>query len=89
MKTPPSGQTLPQPFLLCLLCGASDLCARGLCRKCYNDTYHDDSHFDGLKERILRRDGYRCRVCSTKTNVVHHRRPGVGTAVLLGLVGVD
>ena len=77
MKRPLPGQPLPQPFLLCLLCGADELCARGLCRRCYNSTYHNDNYFDGSKERILNRDAYRCRVCSTKTNVVHHRKPGI------------
>lgn len=38
-------------------------------------------HFGGLRELVLKRDGYRCRVCVTsgrdkRSIIVHHRKPG-------------
>jgi hypothetical protein len=65
---------LPQRFLFCLACGGEEICARGLCRSCYDAAYHDDSYFAGAKTNVLARDGGSCRVCNTPTNVVHHRR---------------
>ncbi len=66
-----------QRFLLCLVCGSDELCARGLCRSCYDVAHHDDAYFSGCKERVLARDGRSCRVCGVPTAVVHHREPGV------------
>lgn len=66
-----------QRFLLCLVCGSDELCARGLCRSCYDAAHHDDSYFSGCKERVLARDSRLCRVCGVATDVVHHRKPGV------------
>ena len=66
-----------QRYLCCLVCFSDELCARGLCRKCYDAAYRDESYFSGCKERVLARDGRRCRVCSLTTAVVHHRKPGV------------
>ena len=57
-------------------CGSAGLCARGLCRACYNGYYRSQLYFSGFREEVLARDGWRCRVCSLPTNVVHHRRPG-------------
>jgi len=34
-------------------------------------------YFSGCRERVLARDGWRCRVCDVATDVVHHRRSGV------------
>ena len=67
---------LPQRFLFSLACGGEEICARGLCRSCYDAAYHDDSYFAGAKANVLARDGHGCRVCGEATNVVHHRRPG-------------
>jgi hypothetical protein len=72
----PWPRRLPQRFLFCLACGGEEICARGLCRSCYDAAYHDDSYFAGAKTNVLARDGGSCRVCSAPTNVVHHRRPG-------------
>jgi 5-methylcytosine-specific restriction endonuclease McrA len=41
----------------------------------------DDEYFGGLREAVLERDGYRCRVCDAsgrdrRSIIVHHRRPG-------------
>ena len=66
-----------QRFLLCLVCGSDELCARGLCRRCYDAAHHDEAYFSGCKERVLARDGRRCRVDGAPTDVVHHRQPGV------------
>ena len=66
-----------QRFLCCLVCSSDELCARGLCRSCYAVAYRDETYFSGCKDRVLARDGRRCRVCGEVTRVVHHRRPGV------------
>jgi hypothetical protein len=66
-----------QRFLCRLVCSSDELCARGLCRSCYDAAYRDESYFSGCKERVLARDGRRCRVCGEATRVVPHRQPGV------------
>ena len=66
-----------QRVVLCLVCFSEDLCARGLCRSCYDAAYRDESSFSGCKDRVLARDGGRCRVCGAVSRVVHHRQPGV------------
>jgi 5-methylcytosine-specific restriction endonuclease McrA len=69
-------QRLPQRFLFCLGCASPEVCARGLCRSCYDAAYHDGNYFAGVKANVLARDGHCCRGCGAATNVVHHRRPG-------------
>ncbi len=60
----------------CLACGASSLCAHGLCRSCYDRSRHSRLRFGGYREQVLQRDGC-CRVCRAEQPlVVHHRRPG-------------
>jgi len=35
----------------------------------------DDREYGELRERVLRRDGWRCQFCGSMTNLeVHHRR---------------
>jgi 5-methylcytosine-specific restriction endonuclease McrA len=53
----------------------------GLCATCYTLKRQDDEYFGGLREAVLERDGYRCRVCDAsgsdrRSIIVHHRRPG-------------
>ncbi len=67
----------PQRVLFCRACGRDEICARGLCRRCYDAAYHDTCHFAGVRERVLARDGECCQGCRTPNRVVHHRRPGV------------
>ena len=48
----------------------------------------DEEYFGGLREKVLERDGYKCRVCSKpgvygKKLTVHHRKPGVSIMRLL------
>jgi hypothetical protein len=48
----------------------------------------DEEYFGGLREKVLERDEYRCRVCGKpglygKKLVVHHRRPGISILKLL------
>lgn len=62
-------------------CGRAKLVAAGLCGTCYTLKRQDTEHFGGLREVVLERDGYRCRVCDAsgrgkRTITVHHRRPG-------------
>lgn len=63
-------------------CGRAKVIARGLCAVCYTLRHHDERYFGGLREQVLKRDGYRCRVCGRPGRgkwsiVVHHRVPGV------------
>ena len=47
---------------------------------CYTLKRQDDEYFGGLREAVLERDGYRCRVCDAsgrdkRSIIVHHRVP--------------
>jgi 5-methylcytosine-specific restriction endonuclease McrA len=57
----------------------------GLCRACYRAEAHSRQRFAGLRDEILRRDGYACRGCgaSHPRLHVHHRKPGVHERALL------
>ncbi len=53
----------------------------GLCSTCYTLKRQDEENFGGLREGVLERDGYRCRVCDAsgrdkRSIIVHHRVPG-------------
>jgi hypothetical protein len=46
----------------------------GCCRLCYQRHYHSVRWFGGLRELIIKRDRFRCRVCGVgRRLVVHHR----------------
>ena len=52
-----------------------------MCSTCYTLKRQDAEHFGGLREVVLERDGYRCRVCDASGRgkreiIVHHRVPG-------------
>ena len=62
-------------------CGREKVLAHGLCGTCYTLKRQDREHFGGLREAVLERDGYRCRVCDASGRdkwsiTVHHRVPG-------------
>ena len=62
-------------------CGNEKILAHGLCATCYTLKRQDDEYFGGLREKVLERDGYRCRVCDAsgrnkRSIIVHHRVPG-------------
>ena len=62
-------------------CGKSKVLALGLCATCYTLKRQDEEYFGGLREMVLERDGYRCRVCDAsgrdkRSIIVHHRVPG-------------
>ena len=62
-------------------CGREKILAIGLCAICYSLRRQDAEYFGGLREAVLERDGYRCRVCDApgggkREMVVHHRVPG-------------
>ncbi len=61
----------------CCPCGRTEILALGLCGTCYTLRRQDEEHFGGLRVEVLRRDGYRCRVCDGLKPGVHHRVPGV------------
>jgi hypothetical protein len=59
-------------------CGDTRLLASGLCSRCYSRQAHSRLRFAGYRDRVLARDGRRCRGCGSKQKLaVHHRRPGV------------
>jgi len=62
-------------------CGNAKVLALGLCSTCYTLKRQDEEYFGGLRETVLERDGYRCRVCDAsgrnkRSIIVHHRVPG-------------
>ena len=62
-------------------CGNPKILAHGLCSTCYTLKRQDEEYFGGLREAVLERDGYRCRVCDAsgrdkRSIIVHHRVPG-------------
>jgi hypothetical protein len=64
-----------QLSFLCL-CGAKtiELKTLGCCRSCYDRQYRSLRLFGGLRDRVLKRDGFRCRGCGTRSRLlVHHR----------------
>jgi len=57
-------------------CGAKtiELKTLGCCRSCYDRQYRSLRLFGGLRDRVLKRDGFRCRSCGTRSRLlVHHR----------------
>ena len=62
-------------------CGRASVIALGMCPTCYTLRRQDEEYFGGLREAVLERDGYRCRVCDApgtgkRSIIVHHRVPG-------------
>ncbi len=62
-------------------CGRERVLANGMCATCYTLRRQDAAYFGGLREIVLERDGYSCRVCgasgrSKRSIIVHHRKPG-------------
>jgi hypothetical protein len=71
----PSEARAVQLELLCA-CGRRpvELKLLGCCRLCYQRRYHSLRWFGGLRELILERDRFKCRVCGmSRRLVVHHR----------------
>jgi hypothetical protein len=53
---------------LCCPCGRPEILALGLCASCYTMKRQDQAYFDGLREAVLARDGYRCLGCGVEGN---------------------
>ena len=71
---------IPQRVMHCP-CGNAKVLALGMCATCYTLKRQDEEYFGGLREAVLERDGYRCRVCDAsgrdkRSIIVHHRKPG-------------
>jgi hypothetical protein len=69
-------------------CGNAKILAHGLCATCYTLKRQDEEYFGGLRETVLERDGYRCRVCDAsgrdkRSIIVHHRVPGKSVMSLM------
>lgn len=69
-------------------CGNDKVLAQGLCATCYTLKRQDEEHFGGLREKVLERDGYHCRVCDAsgrdkRSIIVHHRVPGKSVLSLM------
>ena len=69
-------------------CGREKILANGLCASCYSLKRQDAEYFGGLRETVLERDGYRCRVCDApggrqREMIVHHRVPGKSVLALM------
>jgi hypothetical protein len=66
-----TGQTF---FPLRMRGKAVELKALDCCRSCYDRQYRSRRLFGGLRDRALKRDGYRCRGCGSRFRLlVHHR----------------
>ena len=74
-----------QRVLFCCRCGESRLYAARKCLPCYSRDKRNERHYAGLREEVLKRDGYRCCTCrftpsaeeENRLLVVHHCQPGV------------
>ena len=80
------GNAVQRP--LCCPCGRAEILALGLCPTCYTLKRQDEEYFGGLREQVLERDEYRCRVCGAcgrdkRSIIVHHRMPGVSKLDLM------
>lgn len=69
-------------------CGRDRVQRNGMCAICSALHWQDEREFGGLRERVLERDGYRCRVCDApgrnKRSIhVHHRKPGKSVLSLM------
>jgi len=68
----------PERYQLSFLCDCGkrliELKTLGCCRRCYDRRYHSLRFFGGMRERVLERDRFRCRVCGARQRLlVHHR----------------
>jgi hypothetical protein len=59
-------------------CGRRPLELKGprCCRACYYRRYHSLRFFGGLREAVLKRDRFRCRVCGSSAPLLVHHREG-------------
>jgi hypothetical protein len=78
---------LENPTQLSWLCACGrrplELRGPGCCRACYYRRYHSLRFFGGLREAVLRRDRFRCRVCGSGAPLLVHHRNGLNERRLL------
>lgn len=79
---------VPKQIAMHCRCGVSKILALGLCATCYTLKRQDEQYFGGLREAVLERDNYRCRVCDKPGGrkrgiIVHHRVAGKSVLSLM------
>jgi hypothetical protein len=71
---------LERPTQLSWLCACGsrpvELKGPDCCRACYYRRYHSLRFFGGLRETVLKRDRFRCRVCGSGAALLVHHRDG-------------
>ena len=70
------GMRKPKQHAMHCRCGKAKILAHGMCAVCYTLKRQDEEYFGGLREKVLERDGYRCRVCDAsgrdKRSIIVH-----------------
>jgi hypothetical protein len=63
-----------QLALLCQCGRTVEFKWRGCCRSCYDRWHYSIRFLGGLRERVMKRDHFRCSACHTRSRLlVHHR----------------
>ena len=71
----------PKQHAMHCRCVKAKILANGMCPVCYTLKRQDEEYFGGLREKVLERDQYCCRVCDAsgrdkRSIIVHHRVSG-------------
>ena len=83
MESPDRREPPVQLSFLCPCGKRIALKALGCYRSCYDRRHHSLRFFGGLRERVLKRDRFRCRGCGKPSALVVHHRDRYNQADLL------